>query len=199
MRFALFFGICLVMIVSSGIGVAVAQEYEPRPYMEQPDTREMGAEQQRSRQNEVRTYDQQRSGDYGVEDRKGYDEQKSRGYYDPVQRNPLVERKTKDGLTYINGGVGIQQRESISRVENEFGLKLVFADQEGRYISDVNVELLDNEGRRVFSLDEAGPWLLTELPPGNYRVRASFNGEEKSRKVDIGREGIRTVLMQWPM
>ena len=173
MRTTLFYGMFVVMIISLGIGGALAQDYEARPYMEQPESQMMEAEP--------------------------YDRTEGRGYYDPVQQNPLVERRMKNGLSYISGGVGIQQRNAIDQLEDSFGLKLVFADHDGRYIADVAVDILDRNGQQVFSLNDAGPWLLTELPPGDYQVQASFGGIRKSRRVSVGREGVRTVILHWTL
>ncbi len=213
MKTTLFYSVFISMIFGLGFGVAMAQDYEAKPYMEQPESRQTEMDQprshqgrmdrqrfhqgrmdrQRSRQDRM---DRQRSGQMEPE---WYDESTGRGYYDPVQRNPLVERKMENGLSYINGGVGIRQRNAIEQVEDNFGLKLVFADFDGRYIADVAVDILNQNGQRVFSLDDAGPWLLTELPPGDYQVRASFDGERKSRRVSVGREGVRTVILHWTL
>lgn len=202
MRTKFFYGVFIVMIFSLGIGVALAQDYETRPYMEQAESRQTRMDQPRTqdRMDHPRAYqgrkDRQRP---RTMESERYGEPTGRGYYDPVQRNPLIQRRTKSGLEYINGGVGIKQRNAIDQVEDNFGLKLVFADFEGRYIADVAVDILDNNGRRVFSLDEAGPWLLTDLPPGSYQVRASFDGERKTRRVQVGRDGVRTVIMHWTL
>jgi len=193
MKTKLFYGVFPAMIFSLGIGVASAQDYETRPYMEQPESRQTEMDQHRFHQDRM---DQDHS---RMMESKQYDQSTGRGYYDPVQRNPLVERRNQDGLSFINGGVGIRQRNAIEQVEDDFGLKLVFADLDGRYIADVGVDILDDQGRRVFSLDEAGPWLLTELPPGNYQVQASFDGERKTRQVKVGRDGVRTVIMHWTL
>lgn len=210
MKTKLFYAVFIGMIFTLGLGVASAQDYETRPYMEQPESRqtEMDQPPSQGRMDQGRSnqspMDRPRS-HQGRMDRQGarmmeseqYEESTGRGYYDPVQRNPLVERRTRNGLSFINGGVGIKQRNAIEQVEDNFGLKLVFADAEGRYIADVEVDILDNNGQRVFSLDQAGPWLLTELAPGNYQVRASFDGERKTRRVQVGRDGVRTVIMHW--
>lgn len=193
MRTKLFYGVFMVMFFSFGLGVVSAQDYESRPYMEQPESRQTEMDQPRSHQGRM-----DRQGSRKMES-EWSDESTGRGYYDPVQRNPLVERRTRDGLTFINGGVGIRQRNAIEQVEDNFGLKLVFADLDGRYIADVAVDILDDQDRRVFSLDDGGPWLLTDLPPGNYQVRALFDGERKTRRVKVGRDGVRTVIMHWTL
>ncbi|MFW5635468.1 MAG: carboxypeptidase-like regulatory domain-containing protein, partial [Thermodesulfobacteriota bacterium] len=168
-------------------------QYSQQDRMDQQRTRQDRMDRQYSQQGRM---DQQR---FRQMESEWDDETTGRGYYDPVQRNPLVERKTRDGLTFINGGVGIRQRNAIEQVEDNFGLKLVFADLDGRYIADVAVDILDDQDRRVFSLDDGGPWLLTDLPPGNYQVRALFDGERKTRRVKIGRDGVRTVIMHWTL
>ena len=104
--------------------------------------------------------------------------------------------KTADGIQYVNGGVGIEERASL---HSDFPLKLIFA--EGKpYISDVNVTIMNSSGKEVFkTLANNGPWLFVNLPPGSYTVKATFKGVTRQASVRIpSRSARRSIGLDWP-
>ncbi len=123
----------------------------------------------------------------------------ARGYFDPLEQNPLVEESSKSGIDFISGGVGVEQRDTINAVEEEYSLKTVFADQTGRYVADIDLDITDSNGQQVFSLNSAGPWVLTALPSGQYRVTATYEGQTKTRTIRINENSLRTVMFNWDL
>jgi hypothetical protein len=104
-------------------------------------------------------------------------------------------KTTEQGVRYLNGGIGKEQRAAMENI-NGFNLKLVFADGNGKYISDVAVTIKDADGNQILSHNDAGPWLMADLPKGSYRMEAVVNGEPIRKQVRIG-DGMRTLNLSW--
>lgn len=114
------------------------------------------------------------------------------GSLNAAQTHPLAEEK--DGIRYINGGFGEMERESLNRVADRFNMKMVFTNQKGKYVADVDIEVMDMNGNTVFSHDSAGPWLLADLPHGRYRLTARYMDQRQSRRIAVGPSPQRIVL-----
>jgi hypothetical protein len=107
-----------------------------------------------------------------------------------AQENPVmngVERGSYQGVQYLSGGVGLEQREYIaSRAADDYNLKLEFADRTGKYIAEVDVQIVDGYGNTVLQETSEGPWFFAQLKPGRYEVKASAAGRAFERSVVIG-------------
>lgn len=71
----------------------------------------------------------------------------------------------------FNGGVGSDERETAP----DEGTKLVFFASTGSYLSDIQVAIMDMNGRELVNTRTRGPWLILDLPNGQYQVRASLD------------------------
>jgi len=105
-----------------------------------------------------------------------------------------VEQKVYQGIPYVSGGVGLEEREQFAAIGKNYNLKLVFAFKSGAYLSDVKVDISDSIGKKVLSAIAEGPWFFTALPPGKYTITATMMGKEKLNKVNIGKDKKQTVL-----
>ncbi len=109
-----------------------------------------------------------------------------------------LEPKTQNNTTFISGGVGkdeAQLADAISRYG--YNVQLVFAEQTGAFLADVNLHITDAAGNTVLDTVSEGPMFLAKLPPGQYRVAAQANGAVRTATVDAGRGAKRTTLV-WP-
>lgn len=105
--------------------------------------------------------------------------------------------QTPGGISYVSGGVGDESIDRLNMMVSEFNLKLVFAMKSGEYVSDVRVVILDAKGRTVLETTSEGPWLLTRLPGGNYKIVASFAGKTQQRQVAVGAKKLSTIDFRW--
>ena len=110
---------------------------------------------------------------------------------------PSKIEKTRDGIEYLSGGVGIDAQDRINERAKEFNLKLVFTLTEGNYVADVGVALKDARGRTVVEDTADGPFFLAKLPAGQYTVAATYEGRTVTRKLQVGK-GLRTEYLRWP-
>jgi len=105
--------------------------------------------------------------------------------------------QTISGVSYVSGGVGTESIDRLNSLAGGFNLKLVFAGKSGAYVSGVRVSIADATGRTLLDAASEGPWFLAKLPPGNYRIVASFAGNAVKQNISVGTEELRTVDFRW--
>jgi hypothetical protein len=105
--------------------------------------------------------------------------------------------QTAGSVTYVSGGVGAESIDQLTALSRDFNLKLVFALNSGAYVSDVNVAIADAAGRPMLNATSSGPWFLTKLPAGNYRIAATFAGTSVIRQVVVDAARLSTIDMRW--
>jgi hypothetical protein len=101
-------------------------------------------------------------------------------------------------LPHVSGGIGIAEQEAMKAREAEFSLKLVFTLVEGNYIAGVGVQIKDAAGDTLLEHIAAGPMFMARLAPGRYSVSVTYEGRSISRRVEVGRTGLRTEYFRWP-
>ena len=90
---------------------------------------------------------------------------------------------TANEVSYLCGGVGENSRAEAEAFPHS--LKLVFAQPDGHFLADVATRITDASGNELVNTTCSGPWLLTDLPDGQYQVEATFNGETKTVSVSV--------------
>jgi outer membrane murein-binding lipoprotein Lpp len=105
--------------------------------------------------------------------------------------------QTAGGVSYVSGGVGTASIDRLSSLARDFNLKLVFALKSGEYVSGVRVAIADAAGKTLLDTTSEGPWFLTKLPVGNYRIVATFAGNAEKRTIAVGAAKLRTIDFRW--
>ncbi len=101
---------------------------------------------------------------------------------------------TQEGIPYVSGGVGDEERAAMEGLAGQYNLKLEFARQDRAMLGDVQVSLT---GPVAASLLSPGPVLLLKLPPGAYTVTATVAGVAKTAKVTVGKTGLQSAALFW--
>lgn len=101
------------------------------------------------------------------------------------------------GVSYVSGGVGTASTDRLSSLAKDFNLKLVFALKSGDYVSGVDVTIADAAGKTLVNAKSEGPWFLTRLPAGNFKIAATFDGKTENRTIAVGGEKLKTVDFRW--
>jgi len=106
--------------------------------------------------------------------------------------------KSPQGILFMSGGVGREERQQMVKMAQGYDFKLAFADRNGNYLSAVKVSLYDELGREILRTTTAGPWLYVDLPGGKYDLKASFgNRTEEIKDVEISRGRLMSRLLHW--
>lgn len=105
----------------------------------------------------------------------------------------VLQVQDYQGIPYITGGVGVDERDYLQSVAKDFNLKLMFAAKEGSYLSNVNVQIRDSHHRTVLDTVAEGPFLYVNLPSGAYTISVDGSGRSFKRSVNLTR-GKRVAL-----
>lgn len=89
------------------------------------------------------------------------------------------------GVKYVTGGVGGDERDFLKSVQGQFNLNLMFAAGGGAFLSSVKVVIQDARGGTVLDAVADGPLFYAALPPGSYTVTATADQKSQQRKVSI--------------
>lgn len=113
-----------------------------------------------------------------------------------VSAGGFIETIRTDGIEYMTGGFGYDERQEMAAMAKAFNVKAVFSAQSGDYLADVVVTITKVSGAVVMKLPGAGPWLFVKLPPGKYAINAVYEGKEKNQVIDAGRR-LKTIMFRW--
>lgn len=110
-----------------------------------------------------------------------------------------VQPREAAGVPYLSGGVSGDERRQMLEQAARFPLRLVFSAAGGAHAVADEVTISGPRGV-VFSVRDAGPWLMLALPPGCYTVKASFNGvvQQRALMVGAGRQTVDWVVSAAP-
>lgn len=88
-------------------------------------------------------------------------------------------------IAYLSGGIGQDEQQMLKSAEAQYPVKVVFANTNGAYMSDVDVTVNDAAGEKVLGLTTDGPVLLMDLQPGTYTLSADDGGQVKTQKLQV--------------
>jgi hypothetical protein len=115
----------------------------------------------------------------------------------------LPAPQTRDGVTWLSGGIGETQAHAFRQEARHYPLALEFVlvpagkHAKAEFTADIPVTIRDAHGKVVLSATSAGPFMLLKLPEGRYTVLAEHEGKKLERHVVVGRAHHRLVF-EWP-
>jgi hypothetical protein len=96
------------------------------------------------------------------------------------------------------GGVGSDERDALARYAASANLTLeLFVEKGGEYIADAQVTLRAASGA-PYTLRAEGPICYLQVPPGRYRVEATFKGVTRGADATVAASGKRRVAIAFP-
>jgi hypothetical protein len=104
---------------------------------------------------------------------------------------------TQGNVSWVSGGVGDPSVERMQAMSRDYNLKAIFALKSGNYVADVPVVVTDAKGNKVIDTVSGGPWFLARLPPGTYRVSATFGGETLAQAANVLATGRRDLVFRF--
>lgn len=108
--------------------------------------------------------------------------------------------RMQGGVTYMSGGIGLDEQAAMKEAASEYSLELEFVESGEAHeflTASVQVKIVDRAGKVVLDARSDGPLLLAMLPAGQYTVSAENSGSVKTREVSIVRNRRTTVMFQW--
>jgi len=115
-----------------------------------------------------------------------------------LAQDGLPPLQSSGGVSYMTGGVGLDESAAIKAAEKDFNLSLLFAQtKRGEYLSDVKVSIADKAGKTVLKVVSDGPMLLVRLPAGAYKVSADHGGKTLVKTVQVAAKGVARASFVW--
>jgi hypothetical protein len=104
---------------------------------------------------------------------------------------------TMEGIQFVTGGIGIIERQIMEQMADDYTLQVILAGRSGHYLSRCRVDIIHTDGGKIISTFTDGPWLLVDLPPGKYRVKAAHDHIWKSMDVEVPADRLKQVILNW--
>ncbi len=104
---------------------------------------------------------------------------------------------TANGISYLTGGVTLDERQEMTEQRKNFSLMLKLAAKSGKYLGDSSVTVTNAKNAVIFEGTTDGPWLFMKLPAGNYKVSVKNGDVSQSQKISIGKNAHRELTMYW--
>jgi opacity protein-like surface antigen len=103
----------------------------------------------------------------------------------------------QNGITYVNGGVGVEEQAAMKAQRADYNLLLTFATQQsGAYRSDIQLDIMNAKGTDLLSVANVGPMFFVKLTPGTYRISAAAEGKTFKRTVKVG-NAPKEIVLHW--
>jgi hypothetical protein len=102
---------------------------------------------------------------------------------------PMSIQQQVGNVTYLTGGVGESDAAVMRAKAKDYLLELIFSQelqgQREEFIADAKVQIQDEQQNIVLDIVSGGPFVLVNLPEGNYLVIVEFNGEVRQKKATV--------------
>jgi hypothetical protein len=108
-----------------------------------------------------------------------------------------LKTQTDNGVPFVSGGVGIEERAALRTVGEKDNLELSFALQNKEYIGGADVLIKDEKGKQILDAESNGPLFYTKLPEGKYTVMATAGGKKLSQIVQVPSKGQAHLYFAW--
>jgi hypothetical protein len=104
------------------------------------------------------------------------------------------------GVNTLCGGIGAEEAARMRRSAADYQWMLTFAEADGAYLADVDIEIADAGGRTLLHTSCDAPILLVNFPSsGSYRITASVANHAITRLVRVpARRGHKALALVWP-
>lgn len=96
--------------------------------------------------------------------------------------------RVQGGVPYLSGGVGSEEAAAIQAAAARYSLALTLsANEDGRgvFLASIPVSVSEVGGATLLDVVTDGPYLLADLPPGRYLLRARYAEQEQTATVSV--------------
>ena len=109
----------------------------------------------------------------------------------------FLEQGGEPGTPWVSGGVGSDERQyMLGEYGSSYNLKLEFAVSDSSYLGGIDVVISKPAGGTVLTVHSRGPWLMTRLPPGDYRVRVTGYGRSVEQSLKVPARGLKSAVFK---
>ncbi|GLS03207.1 hypothetical protein GCM10007860_03500 [Chitiniphilus shinanonensis] len=110
---------------------------------------------------------------------------------------PLFAADATAQPNFVTGGVGDEELASLNAVKPQYNVRLLLTQKDGAYVAGVPVTVVDRKGTTILESESKGPYFFVQLPDGNYRISATYEGKTLARTVSVKGNAARNVHFAW--
>ena len=110
--------------------------------------------------------------------------------------NGLPKQEESNGIQFITGGIGDEERNALDAVKNQYSLHVVSTNKAGEFDGDTEVTVFSRKGDKVISVT-GGPIFYINLPTGSYMVQASSGGRTEKQNISVGSKSPSSAYFRW--
>lgn len=116
-------------------------------------------------------------------------------YASETEPAPAPEIRFEGDIAYVSGGVGRDERQAMHAMAGRFNVRLnLVSAKGGEALSDVDVSIVDEQGRLRLRLRTMGPLLYLKLPTGHYQLNAAYRGAMHAVTLTAGPKPVDMIL-----
>jgi hypothetical protein len=100
----------------------------------------------------------------------------------------IPDTQHSQGISYISGGVGEEESQAILAEAKQWPLLLELSqleDGRGVWIFGANIQIENAKHQTIFDAQADGPYILINLPVGDYLIEATYQGVVQKRSVNV--------------
>ena len=108
--------------------------------------------------------------------------------------------QSSQGISYITGGVGEEESTAILAEAKQWPLLLELSQLEngrGVWIFGSQIKILNTKNSVVFDAKADGPYMLINLPAGDYAIQASYQGVVQNRSISVNAGQSQKISIFW--
>ncbi|MFK0310301.1 carboxypeptidase regulatory-like domain-containing protein [Pseudomonas sp. NPDC090233] len=108
-----------------------------------------------------------------------------------------LQPQEQNGIRYLQGGIG-QDEANALRKTTGYDLHVELSTgPEGKFQSGASVDIQNAQGEPVLSVQDVGPLLYVQLPPGQYTVIGQAEGSTVRQQTTVNGTAPVTVNLNW--
>ena len=100
----------------------------------------------------------------------------------------ILNTQYSQGIAYISGGVGEEESQAILAEAKQWPVLLELSQLEngrGIWIFGAKIKILNANNQVVFDAQADGPYMLINLPTGNYQLEGTYGENVQKRTIVV--------------
>jgi hypothetical protein len=112
----------------------------------------------------------------------------------------IPDTQYSQGIAYVSGGVGAEESQAILDEAKQWPLLLELSQLErgrGVWIFGAMIQIQDAQNQIIFEASANGPFILINLPAGDYQLAASYQGVVQKRSINLKLSASQKINLFW--